>query len=369
MKKKHWILLTLGGATTTLVPLVAIQCNKENKTEDEKKNPELGSNPIETPVVVTPTKKVKTISLVATKASELNALAKTLDTESKAFMNDDSYTDIALNYNIKISDKFTLVKQVEYTKDEFKVLLEKMNSKTIDTNLDLGQLLIEVNNQEDLTNAEKALESAYNNYYVNEEWFTKTIKEMIKNAGGSLMGSVTLENAVKKGKTAEYNALVNEIKSFMAANGNVHLAQDLEIAKIDQDLNKGWSLTITLKKDNLVAEGIKLDFRKPRKDWSDADILVKNKEDSKFAKVKSAVANKTLEYKLLIAGLYKVGDVVLKQITNTLIEVVIFASLKNILPLPLNIICTYIMAKPIIKYLNNLADQLIEIYYPKTKLS
>ncbi|MFV8481915.1 hypothetical protein ACNQ1X_02825 [Mycoplasma sp. SK341A] len=277
-------------------------------------------------------KKVKTIPSVATKATELNTLAKTLDTESKAFMDEDSYTDIVLNF-------------------------------------DLGPLLIEVNNQEDLTNAEKALKSAYNNYYVNEEWFTKTIKTMFKNAGGNLLGSVTPESAAKKGKTTEYNALVNEIESFMRVNGNVHWVQDLEIAKIDQDLNKGWSLTITLKKDNLVAKGIKFDFRKPHKDWGDTDILDKNNQDSKCAKVKSAVANKTLEYKLLVAGLSKVGDVVLKQIANTLIEVVIFTSLKNILPLPLNIICTYIIAKPIIKYLNNLVDQLIEIYYPKTKFS
>ncbi|MFV8471491.1 hypothetical protein ACNQ1O_01605 [Mycoplasma sp. B6188] len=184
-------------------------------------------------------------------------------------MNDDSYTDIVLNF-------------------------------------DLGPLLIEVNNQEDLTNTEKALKSAYNNYYVNEEWFTKTIKTMIKNAGGNLLGSVTSESAT------EYNALVNEIESFMRVNGNVHWVQDLEIAKIDQDLNKGWSLTITLKKDNLVAKGIKFDFRKPHKDWGDADILDKNNQDSKCAKVKSAVANKTLEYKLLVAGLSKVGDVVLK---------------------------------------------------------
>ncbi|MFV8476182.1 hypothetical protein [Mycoplasma sp. BRA290] len=51
-------------------------------------------------------------------------------------MNEDSYTDIVLNF-------------------------------------DLGPLLIEVNNQEDLTSAEKALESAYNNYYVNEEHLQK----------------------------------------------------------------------------------------------------------------------------------------------------------------------------------------------------
>ncbi|WP_416755254.1 hypothetical protein ACM0K4_02890 [Mycoplasma sp. VS42A] len=54
------------------------------KSKIKKKNPELGNNPIDTPAVVTPNKKGKTIASVATKATELNALAKTLDTESKA---------------------------------------------------------------------------------------------------------------------------------------------------------------------------------------------------------------------------------------------------------------------------------------------
>ncbi|MFV8476095.1 hypothetical protein ACM0JF_02285 [Mycoplasma sp. 654] len=366
MKKKHWILLTFGSLTTSIIPMVATQCN--NKTDaNNDTNP--GENPVVTPIVKTPVKKVKNIELVATAPQQLNALPKTFENETKAFMDDASFTDISIHYNIKIGEKFKLDKKVEYTKDEFRTLLDKANSKTIDTNVKLDTLLIEIKNQEDLENAEKALQSAYNNYYVNEEWFTTTIKNMIKEAGGSLLGSVTLENAINKGKKEQYDALVNQIKTFMAKNGNVKLAQDIQIAKIDQDLKKGWSLTITLKKDNLVAKGIKLDFRKPHKDWDDAKILAKNNEDSQFEKVKAMVAEKALAYKMLIAGLYKVGDEVLKTITDSLIEVMVFVAFKTLLPLPLNIICTHLMAKPIIKYLNNLSGQLIETYYPKTKLS
>ncbi|MHA3786469.1 hypothetical protein [Mycoplasma sp. Z244C] len=361
MKKTHWILLTLGGITTSLVPLFATQCSKQ---QEDAKKPEPDKN-----VVVTPVKKVKTVELAATKVTELNALAKTLKEADQEFKNDATFTDIKLHYNIQLGGKFNLNKNIEYTKDEWNSLIQKLNSKKINTNVELGTLLIEINSQNDLTNAEKALEDAYHNYYVNEDWFTNRIKTMLKNAGGNLLGSVTLENAVKKGKQEEYNALVNEIKAFMTTNGNVKLADDLEISKIDQDLNKGWSLTITLKKDNLVAKGIKLNFRKPHSDWSDAEILAKNNEDSRFDKVKATVAEKALDYKMLIAGLSKDGNEVLKTTANSLIEVVVLTSLKTMLPVPLNIICSNIMSKPMIKYLNNLADQLIEVYYPKTKLS
>ncbi|SJZ43301.1 variable surface lipoprotein [Mycoplasmopsis verecunda] len=372
---KRWkFLLTLGTIGTATLPIVAASCGGGNKTQESKPQ-----DPITTPTPVvksvkksipasTLTPAIKTLKHNVTIASigDLNKAVNNYNADVAKFENDQTYNNLKLVYNINLGD-FKFNDTILYTREQFGKLKDKLDKTKIDTNVDLGVLTLDANNQEELKKAEEVIQHAFNNYYVNANWFESTLKDKFKAAGAStLTGSVTLEKAIKNGKQAEYNSLVNEIKKFMLDNANLKLADDLKITKLDQNIHKGWSLNLTLQKGDLKAKGVKLDFKKPKADWSDKQILEENLKGSKFEKVKQSVSQKVFNYKEFIYAMSPKGAEIVKPLSNTLIALSVVLLFKQ-LPFPLSTIAVVTMAKPIVKYLTEVSNKYIETFFQNTQ--
>ncbi|MCT4469986.1 hypothetical protein [Mycoplasma sp. HS2188] len=241
--------------------------------------------------------KTKTITLAPANADEDNN-ASFLDELRAVRTLGEEYNKIALNINLG-NKRFSKT----LSRDDFNNLILPIADQTITLSLDESgeREQIEVlspTNKDELDETASFLKTEFNNYRVPESWFVGKLEKLVRAADSKFVknGRVSRQKAIETNKTAEYDAVVNEVKEFLKQNALLAFADNIDISEFNYNKNGGWSLKIKLRLNDIETDFIKLDFQKPKNSsQSEEEIKAENKKLSFTQKIKSKINEKILE--------------------------------------------------------------------------
>ncbi|WP_434337071.1 variable surface lipoprotein [Mesomycoplasma conjunctivae] len=299
MKKSLKKLFIFGSLSpVSLLPLIALSCAKLEKKQDDKSNAtnnqkkqddksNATNNQNPTPVQQIKAKTTFKVKLNTDENIEFKARFKNFVNQlNQASQSNDDFVNVSVNFlGQSLSKKFT--------KDEFMQNIfnkvEKLDFTNLKPDIRTEEIFVQFKTESDAKEFEKLLQKEFNNFYVTENWFTNKLKNAIDKVETKRFiknGQISLDDAKKNKKETEYQAAEKMILDFLKSQ-NVALEQDIRITKINQDIRPAWSLNIELTntKNNIKTKNVKLDFKKPKSDWSDNKINEENRARTIGAKL------------------------------------------------------------------------------------
>ncbi|ENY70263.1 Hypothetical protein, predicted lipoprotein [Mycoplasmopsis bovigenitalium 51080] len=344
MKKSLKKLFIFGSLSpVSLLPLIAFSCAKSEKKQDDKSNAANNQNTTSGQQI-----KAKTtfeVKLSTDENLKLKARLKDLVSQlTAASQSNDDFVNVSVNFSGKSLSK-------KFTKDEFLQNIfnkvDKFDFTNLKPEIRTEEIFVQFETNDDAKEFEKLLQKEFNNFYVTEKWFTNELKDAIHKVGtknAKSKGETSLDEAKKSRKETEYQAAEKMILDFLKSQ-NVTFGDGIRITKINQNINAGWSLNIELTntKNNIKTKNVKLDFKKPKSDWSDDKINDENRVRTIGAKLANQLSElfdnsiienlgKTIYLMVLIDNQNVISkdlsEKVSKLIVNNLKKVEKFALLK-----------------------------------------
>ncbi|QJR44395.1 hypothetical protein [Mycoplasma miroungirhinis] len=193
-----------------------------------------------------------------------------------------SISNLSQEYNkisIKIPQLFNLKLEKQFDRKDFEEnVLPSINKADLSFNLELNDndsSEFIVDGEMSLKEIEDFLEKQFNNYYVSQQFFLNDLAHAIENVK-SKASKITEEKATKDGKSVEYKNVVTLIKNWLFDNSMIKISDNIKILEINQNKLPGWSLNLKVKVNDQTSKNIKLDFKKPNKDWDANKIKQEN---------------------------------------------------------------------------------------------
>ncbi|VEU60864.1 Uncharacterised protein [Mycoplasmopsis bovigenitalium] len=278
MKKSLKKLFIFGSLSpVSLLPLIAFSCAKSEKKQDDKLNATNIPNP--TPGQQIKAKTTFEVKLNTDENIELKARLKDLVSQlTAASQSNDDFVNVSVNFSGKSLSK-------KFTKDEFLQNIfnkvDKFDFTNLKPEIRSEEINVQFETNDDAKEFEKLLQKEFNNFYVTENWFTNQLKDVIHKVGtknAKSKGETSLEEAKKDKKETEYQAAEKMILDFLKSQ-NVTFGDGIRITKINQNIKPAWSLNVELTntKNNIKTKNVKLDFKKPDRNWSEDEIKEKNR--------------------------------------------------------------------------------------------